>query len=795
MIYDLIYMYYAKVLTSFSKGTGMIYLEGNESTEYNNGDWIYNGVTYKYNIKERDRLFVLTTMISDTFWKGVKKSKYIYDLNNWLTKYGKPTEFSIAVHAATLAPDFAYELATNNAVDTKVHISVLPVDIKIKFVPEMNSDESVLEYIEEANNDVELRQKIVNLIMSDYVYGNHGDGNTIKEKIEKKDWNYFSNNIREEVQKYDDIDKAVQFVLQNDYQRSYYSINSILTKVENIFNIDTILDSEDDFLELWFTYDKSDCFYEDCTISSLGINNSHYEKFEDIPLGLLFEEDGIRDKIKQWEDEVTKTAIPYITKVEHHWFRNQYFTGIQYDSDEEYAYVAKVRLEELIDKIDNKIQLNNTQTSIFILDKIDLKDNNAIAQYLESFESYIDDLSIDDELKEYCLSEIKATEKEFETGIITGGAYKVIGNPDPEWHPLDNEELSAAINDNPDYAEFADFLTRLAIKETRNTDLKQIYNPLFEDNSRFIRNWLKEKYFIFPGQTDNNQSIDEGNGNTTGIALTDQIIVAGKQYINGNHALEAIEAELENCDSRSTDIAYMLRDMKQLLEDFDFDMENQEIPAEKVLYNVMPDYKPYTAWPSVNKKTERDCTKMIFKTNTSGHALISPSKGKIARIGEDYIEIEFSDDASFLNVEARMTLRIVVESGTLENVVNLDVNSDVLSRDLIGRVSPENGVIILKLYLFSVTKQILRVEDYMTVDKWTYDEMKEDSTQNEYLKILYNLLASEFNDPNETDEARVSEYIATLNTVFNTLNCPYLRNNNTTSTSIYLDSRNDSNHM
>ena len=48
---------------------------------------------------------------------------YIYDLNGWAGKYGKPLEFLLTLHLATMSPDFTYAVALGDArLDTKVNI-------------------------------------------------------------------------------------------------------------------------------------------------------------------------------------------------------------------------------------------------------------------------------------------------------------------------------------------------------------------------------------------------------------------------------------------------------------------------------------------------------------------------------------------------------------------------------------------------------------------------------------------------------------------------------------------------
>ena len=48
---------------------------------------------------------------------------YHYNLEGWTGRYGKPLEFLLSVHLATMAPDLAYQLALDPDLDAKVNIS------------------------------------------------------------------------------------------------------------------------------------------------------------------------------------------------------------------------------------------------------------------------------------------------------------------------------------------------------------------------------------------------------------------------------------------------------------------------------------------------------------------------------------------------------------------------------------------------------------------------------------------------------------------------------------------------
>lgn len=58
---------------------------------------------------------------------------FSYDLNNWIGRYGRPTELFLAIHLSTLMPDLAYEIANSQDFNTKVNIGIL--DAGVQFTP------------------------------------------------------------------------------------------------------------------------------------------------------------------------------------------------------------------------------------------------------------------------------------------------------------------------------------------------------------------------------------------------------------------------------------------------------------------------------------------------------------------------------------------------------------------------------------------------------------------------------------------------------------------------------------
>lgn len=57
---------------------------------------------------------------------------YQYNLDGWMGRYGKPIEFLLALHIGTMAPDFAYEVATGDEFDTKVYIRFKKVGTRVR---------------------------------------------------------------------------------------------------------------------------------------------------------------------------------------------------------------------------------------------------------------------------------------------------------------------------------------------------------------------------------------------------------------------------------------------------------------------------------------------------------------------------------------------------------------------------------------------------------------------------------------------------------------------------------------
>ena len=533
--------------------------------------------------------------------------------------------------------------------------------------------------------------------------------------------------------------------------------------------------------------------------------------------------DMIRASLANWENSATTTATPFITKVVNHWFRNNYFTDIEeedlgeikskiksmlyriagiledidFDSlNEDSAKEELDKIETLKGKIDEIDGMSYEEIEEYIKELDDARKNKVLGQKIDGF----DELEAEDQ--EQIENEIEAMKRQIEYGL-TGSAYEVMASPAPTWYGLSqimelNDEKTNTLDgllgiEEEDSGESVvkNFLSKLTIKEKRSADIMQIHNPLFEDNSRYIRSWLKEKYFIFDGTTDNSDVTTSGGGNpnieTTGVALNSRI-ASEQRYINGKHALEAIEAEIERTTAARDNMEYLYRDLKQLFEDFEFDLENQETPATHIFDNIMPEYKPYSTWPSVYEKSELNSTKMIYKADSA--ELKAPANCIIDAVGEDYIQLLFTSDDAETIATTDMTLRVTLEVGSFSKKPaegTVYERGDTIATVSSGTCTYNEGkgeeyeyecadMIILKLNLFTATKQIVRVEDYMEVQT---REVLENEKQ-----MLHDLLTSEFQGEKFADEEKTNKpgserafaYVATINTVLNRISSPYTLN-------------------
>lgn len=812
-------MAYARV------GAGLIYLEDAELADGGVKYYFKNifNPSNRVEIDKEHRMFIVETPYDSAVERILgKSSKYGFDLNEWTCKYGKPVEFLISVHAATQAPDFAYRLATDTQVDARVHVAAMESKIQLNFVDGDMSNKKVLDLIEEADkneeylehyNTADNRTKIANAYYeyltaegndTEFLYWwqnirSHDSDlvNTIEGIIHNKE-------LREEYKNYCRTERnAMIYVLERAKTLTEFfetidkKIPGNAGIVESVGGIGIFETNANDNAIIKFKETRDDIASDKDVEKIITLSGDMLLSYHDI-----YDDDGIKKGIEELEGKIHATAIPYITKVTNHWYRNQYFTGLDLNVDEVkqrlnnmlkniYRYMALLETDDDDDTILSDYRYS--EAGIETYSSMAFGDASRIISTLkeEDIEDFDKFLTIDNNGKlggtlgkeiergksssyfkniyksmNLSKSEIEAIESKVNNEIravakeiaeFSGSVYSVTSNtkiwyPVPEDFKSGTEEGSAA----------DEFIKSLYIKETRSGDLVQKHNPLFEDNSQYIRSWLRDKYYIFNGKTETDDENESPSGNTVGVAFSDKKIAQEKQYINGKTALEMIEAELEECTDRAN-MVYMLRDLKELFEDFEFDLENTEVPTSKFLSNVMPSYKPYTPWPSAYETVDPTCTKMIYK---GGSALLgAPANGIVTRAesGENgIIEIQFTDDDEETSATDEMTFCIRVEDGSISAGVR--PGEKVKRGDQIGSISGSNGVTIAKLYLFSATKQKLKVEDYMQVDHYTYDTLGGEAGM---LSSLIDAEAGGLSNRNK---------YAVVNVVLNRISSPYFIN-------------------
>lgn len=718
-------------------GTGMIILEDNTNKPDNgsNVKWVKDNIEYQVTIDEKNRYFIVETFNGDDFWRYVKGgSSYAYDLNGWTCKYGKPIEALLAMHLGTCAPDFVYLFATSPAVDTKVHIDLFPVQMHLKFVMSEESGEYIRPIIEKAIEDE------VNSIVTSTTYSN------LINSLRAKKNNFIISpidNIIATLEKYIDEDITVDGEVSL-LEELYSDLNSIYNKLNPNSSAGMAFSNERKYVN------NIREMINNSEITILDTTFSYREK----------EIQELYATAVKYEDSIVSTATPYITKVVNHWYRNQYFLG----DDEISISTKKTELAQMLTNINELFtEYDELSTEVTYLEE----------DAIEKAKDEIEGLETEDEIDNFISSQMnnwlgKATTEEQKEKLenifnvatnsdqVVGedSSYDIIANPDPAYYQLPAE---AAISENETVNEF---FRKIYVEETRSADIIQIHNPIFEDNSQYIRNWLKDKYYIFNGTTDDEKA--QTTGETTSQTLNEKKVAGGKQYIQGKTALQVIDNLLEKSTDRQN-IIYLRRDLKELFEDFEFDLENVEIPTQKILDNVMPDYIPYTPWPSVYEEAESDCTKMIYKANSAN--LVAPASGTITKASNGTIEIEFeSNDEQTISI-AGMTLNI---KGNVKPSVG--VGTTVKRGQVIGTASQEDNIITIELRLFSVSKQLLNIQNYMNVEHKTYDGEGKYRLSDDEKIMLYNLQNSEID---MVKQEAYTQCQAIVNVVFNKIASPY----------------------
>lgn len=120
--------FFSHIFDSENWGAGMINFD-NWSVD----NWL-DSVKFDRENKE------MTISIPNRDGLKLAKDTTTYNIDGWAGRYGKPLEFLLSLHLATMAPDLTYELATNKNFETTVHVNMLKVKLKIETVIHANGD-------------------------------------------------------------------------------------------------------------------------------------------------------------------------------------------------------------------------------------------------------------------------------------------------------------------------------------------------------------------------------------------------------------------------------------------------------------------------------------------------------------------------------------------------------------------------------------------------------------------------------------------------------------------------------
>lgn len=484
------------------------------------------------------------------------------------------------------------------------------------------------------------------------------------------------------------------------------------------------------------------------------------------------------EELKKVVPSLNKTvnlATLYITQVVRHWYRNQYFKmeGNELVKAKEIATSfldnLKVRIDASSDNTNinieaDKEQINqieeNDKEIDFQMDGITYtirSDVNKVIKELQEkanplINSFTDE-TVKELMEQYLQTKIKSIVRNY------GTTYQ-------KYKPADRWESLESYSGSTQNVEAVIQKSFWRIESTE--DIQQIHNPQFEDNSQFIRSWLKEKYIIYDGVT----------------RPEEDRIIGAKSYIQGKTALENLVEMLDKATTSEENLVYMKRDVLEFMQDYAFDLDQiQDVAAEKNLENIMPAYVPYTPWPSEYEKADSIWTKMIYKTDSLTN-LQAPADCVITKIGEGengFFEIGILDESGLIYEYVYLCSD---EDDKGNQLTTLDVKEGEFKKgEVIGTAAPKNqldgkSLISIKLQMLSHTKQRIDITTRMNVRS---KELSEIEAEKKYIYII--MSAAKLYEMKEIHglnavikknmELYEQECVALLNTAFNRIASPY----------------------
>lgn len=744
-------------------GAGMIVLTGKAKEEnYKDWKWIRKvfgkEVNYEFRVDEEARKLILTVSYipeNATFWDqlkmilGIESSgkEYGVDLESFLSKYGKPSEFTLAFHLATQAPDFVYKLATSSNTDTKVYLDMWPKTINYIAVTDSGSEARLDTLLNSINTNSDVHQRYVSEL-------ENYSGELIEGRQEKL-YDYYLNsgnffNINPEAYKaqatrwYNDMIEKLKGT-------TYMSVEAVI----NAIKTEILASGRSYNIEEWEIIDIQ------------GVNCSFNDLKELIDMFPSF-------------NKTINTATPYITKVVQHWYRNQYFINQDKELNK-----AKTVATSFLDNIRYRIntQLTNSAEQQELLQKVEsYKEGiNKIGEG-ESFDLTTENLTdvVEEYIADVC-TQLEAAYKDisgyikdetskqiidafFETKLNSlesryGTTYEIIEVED-KYHSLASFNGSSRANVN-------EVISKSYYREVSTPDIIQIHNPVFSDNSKYVRSWFKDKYIIYDGVT----------------RTEEERILGAKKYIQGKTALDSLYAMLQKATTEADNLKYMQRDVAEFMQDFSFDLnEIEETTAEKNLVNIMPEYVPYTPWPSQYEQADSIWTKMTFKTSNSTR-LVAPADCIITKVGEIY-------ELGILNSDGLVSEYVYLcadEDSNGNKITDLNITEgEYKQNEQIGTATPREGTnlaaktISIKLQMLTGTKQKIDITTRMNVRSKTIDEITQDE-EAVMVAVMSAVTYYGFNDrPHSSEIEKVrdlyeQECLAMISTAINRIQSPYCK--------------------
>lgn len=313
---------------------------------------------------------------------------YYFNLDNWTARYGKPLELFLSLHLSTMMPDLAYDLATEDAFNTKVNINLQLVSATFKVIFDQTGDgEDPL-----TQEDIEKEYLKIMCNMSDTEIDRFVDAGKLDDAFEKllKNREQHPNNrfnlydgavvdTREEVGTSlgTNLAKVEEELLGQKY--STYNITEIRARtvydpitaqyIEEVYTVDVVQDKILRCLDVSVEEEKTEAQsrIDDSILAGITVDQS--ESFSKLIL------DG---------RESSLTYLPRITSVDNHWYYS--YVNFVYGKAEK----AKKKIDYIPASEDDPLTQDNLNGGKIILDQTFVDSSGAGGVYYQLCEPEVD---------------------------------------------------------------------------------------------------------------------------------------------------------------------------------------------------------------------------------------------------------------------------------------------------------------------------------------------------------------------------------------------------------------------